>query len=418
MEKQVLATLLIANHEVRLVAAEFFNSRLNIIKTERVSCSGMDGMRIVDVNKVVLAIRQAADSVSEFISTPLTAVLLAVPSYRFKRETVSLSATIDNPEGRITADDIRQLYQRAQDLAVSSDLVCVNTVCNTYRLNGIIYRSMPLNEKGDLLEAEFDRLCADKMMVYSYAAAVEKAGLQIIDICLDAYASAKEMALFEQNLKNYVINMQLEMDNLNLGLIYNGRLMSCQMENIGYAAMAQAVSRRFGIPLENSVKLLFKYAHLDPVKIYDRPVYAFTRDENTYTITDKQLSETIAKPLQDMLNDCCQLCAPILAHDNVTVIVQGAGGDLDGIGPALSHCFEKPVKVYCPETLGVRSPGWTVCLGMFYAYLDQSDMHQQQGSAVDEQAYAALIGSDRNNVVAEKNFTAKLKKILFMEPKK
>jgi len=418
VEKQVLAALSIANHEVRLVVGEFFNSRLNIIKTERVACGGLDGLRIVDTSKVIVAVRQAAENAGEFIGTPITAVLLAVPSYRFKRETVSLSKTIDAPDRAITIQDVQELYRRAQDVSVSDDLVCVNTVCNTYRLNGIVYRKTPIGEKGDLLEAEFDLLCADKMTTYAYAGIVEKAGLQIIDICLDAYGAAKEMALFEQNLKSYVISMQLESDQLVLGLIYNGRLMSCQTEKVGYAAMAMAVAKQYGIPFDNCCKLLFKYAHLADDKSTDRPIYMWNRDDSTYSMSGRQLADTLAAPAQALLDDCYELCSPILAHENVTVTLLGAGADLDGLDTALSRRFEKPVKAYCPETLGVRSPGWTVCLGMFYAYLDQGMLHDQQVCSVDAVAYATQLKDSASGMPAEKNFTAKLKKLLFAEPKK
>lgn len=36
MDKQIFAALEIADHEVRLLVGEFFNTRFNIIKVERV----------------------------------------------------------------------------------------------------------------------------------------------------------------------------------------------------------------------------------------------------------------------------------------------------------------------------------------------------------------------------------------------
>ena len=112
MEKQVLAALSIANHEIRLVVGEFFNSRLNIIKTEQLACGGMDGLRIIDPDKVIVAIRQVVESASVFIGTPINAVLLSVPSYRYKRETITLAKTIDDPQRQINLSDIQELYDQ------------------------------------------------------------------------------------------------------------------------------------------------------------------------------------------------------------------------------------------------------------------------------------------------------------------
>jgi cell division protein FtsA len=40
-EKQIFAALEIADHEVRLIVGEFFNTRFNIIKVERVPVTGL-----------------------------------------------------------------------------------------------------------------------------------------------------------------------------------------------------------------------------------------------------------------------------------------------------------------------------------------------------------------------------------------
>lgn len=39
MDKQIFAALEVADHEIRLIVGEFFNTRFNIIKVERVNCN-------------------------------------------------------------------------------------------------------------------------------------------------------------------------------------------------------------------------------------------------------------------------------------------------------------------------------------------------------------------------------------------
>ena len=52
-----------------------------------------------------------------------------------------------------------------------------------------------------------DLLYADKEVVYAYARCIEKAGLEILDVCLDSYAMANEAAVFEQTVDKYVIQI-------------------------------------------------------------------------------------------------------------------------------------------------------------------------------------------------------------------
>lgn len=51
---------------------------------------------------------------------------------------------------------------------------------------------MPLGLRSASLKVETLVITTSKKVLYSYLTAVEKAGLDVIDITIDAYASAKE----------------------------------------------------------------------------------------------------------------------------------------------------------------------------------------------------------------------------------
>ena len=45
-DKQIFTAIEVADYEVRLIVGEFFNTRFNIIKVERVACDGFDGEKV------------------------------------------------------------------------------------------------------------------------------------------------------------------------------------------------------------------------------------------------------------------------------------------------------------------------------------------------------------------------------------
>ena len=237
-EKQILAALQIESNEVRLTVGEIYNTRLNALKKECVPCRGMDGLRIVDPKAVAAAIREATSNVEEVLGVSIQSVLLAIPAYRFKKETRTFSKVIESSDRRITANDIKDIYQRALAVNVGQDLEIVNVTSSVYRINGITYRKMPIGEQCDVLEAEVDLLCCDKMTTYDYAGVVEMAGLKIVDVCLDNYAVCKEAALFEQTMRNFVLLIGLEKQHTLFSLIYEGKIISSENENTGYETLA------------------------------------------------------------------------------------------------------------------------------------------------------------------------------------
>lgn len=412
-EKQILAALQIESNEVRLLVGEVFNTRLNILLQEVIPCKGLDGIRIIDQKAVAQAIRTAADNATAQLGTVLQGVLLSIPAYRFKRETRSFSKVIDAGDRKITKGDIQDVYKKALGVNVGGDVEVINITSNKYKTNGIVYRKMPIGEQCDVLEADVDLLCCDKMITYDYAAVVEQAGLDIIEVCLDNYAVAKEAALFEQTMKNYVLSIQLEKEHSMFSLIYDGKILSSENEGVGYASLAAPISEKYGLPEKNAMKLLLKYARLDQKNFNKRPLYSWTINGVTSTISDYELSETTKDTVEHLGNVYRSLCEQILQQENVTVIVSGEGTEISGIDKVLADRFNRPVKSYYPETLGARSGKWTVCLGMFYAYVDQNGLRALDASSVDLDAYSRNLSSRVNNEVHEEGFTARLKNILF-----
>ena len=70
-----------AGHEVRLIVGEFFNTRFNIIKTERTPVAGMEYDKVTNPKAIVEAINKAAANASKTIGAKIERVILCIPAY-------------------------------------------------------------------------------------------------------------------------------------------------------------------------------------------------------------------------------------------------------------------------------------------------------------------------------------------------
>ncbi len=412
-EKQILAALQIESNEVRLLVGEVFNTRLNVIKKAFTPCKGIDGIRIVDDKAVIAAIRKVVDEANAHLGVPLESVLLAIPSQRFKKETRTFSKVMNTADRRVTSEDIKEIYEKALSVNVGNDVIVVNTTSNIYRMNGITYRKMPIGEQCDVLECDLDLLCSDKLTAYDYISVVEQAGLKVIEICLDNYAVAKEAALLEQTMRNYVLSIQVERNHTVFSLIYNGKIFTSENEMIGYSSLSRPIAQRFGLPEKNADKLLTKYAQLDLTSFTNRPIYSWTLNGVNNSLSDRELYDSVIGAADALAEDYRSLCEAILSQDNVSVLLAGDGVEIQGLDKVLSEKFGKPVKCYYPETLGAREGKWTVPLGMFYAYVDLQNVTHNESASLDVNRYLSKMSSAMYNNVHEEGFTARLKNMLF-----
>ena len=65
--KQIFAGIEVADHEVRLVIGEFFNTRFNIIKVERVPCDGITYNEVINPEAVTAAVVTAVSDAKKMI---------------------------------------------------------------------------------------------------------------------------------------------------------------------------------------------------------------------------------------------------------------------------------------------------------------------------------------------------------------
>ena len=234
-KKRVYAAIEIADQEIRLIVLEIFEARYNVLRTERVACSGVDkNQKIVDESAIVTAIRQAITNAQAALGYRIERVLLAVPSVNVMRSSQKVRVQIEDGTKNIRLFHIQQGYKNAIQKRLNEDVEFVNANKVTYEVNGTVSQKLPLNQECVDFMMDVDVLYADKETIYSYARCVEQANLEILDLCLDSFAIGQETAALAQSTERVTIQIDLEQNHSTLALFSTGRLMTCTTLDFGY----------------------------------------------------------------------------------------------------------------------------------------------------------------------------------------
>ena len=386
---QILAALQIEENEIRIVVGEFYRDLFNIITRESIPCKGISEMRIVDEKTVINSIREISNTVSATMGTPLEKVLLCIPGYRAKKEKKNFDVLL--PGRVVNYSDISNIFKDSYKVNVGNDYEIINAACAYYKINGIIYPKMPIGEKSEMLSTEVDLICGDRLMTYDYVSVVEKAGLSVIDICQDGFASCKEAALFEQSFNNYVIDIYLEASHTVFSLIYNGRLFSNITVNTGYDELIKPIMTTYSLNYNDARRLLFRYGVFDKPTGEDRIINRWGSKNDPHTITYNDLQKTMFESCEKMVNDFYSCCSSIIQQEHVSIVITGYGSSLQDLDKVLTEKFQKTAKAYCPDMLGVRESKWAALLGMFYVYKDNKMVRNTNVNSVDMEIYKANL---------------------------
>ena len=415
-DKQIFASVEVADHEVRLVVGEFFNARFNIIKVERIPCFGITYDQVLDPDEISNALRKAAGSAKRTIGAEIKKVILAIPSYKTKKYSLRSTVDVSGIDGVITIQDVRNAIKKAESVNISKDYALIQTVCVKYIVNGIATRRIPIGEKCSQLSIDVDLLCADRKLAYDLVGCVENAGLQVLDIFPEVYAVGKEAALFERAVEKQIVVLKIERQSTVLGLFRKGRLTTAGVLPAGLGNLVSDCVDQYGVARSDAVELL-KYSIRFNQKVYtDNPVHIWSKDGETKTISEKQFVESIQKNVAQWVKDLIKTFEPILQAGPTTVIITGEGGETEGLSDLLSESLGCSVKCYIPETLGGRNAGLTAPLGLLYAYQDKLPITGYIDDSLDMDAFKKSVSyREKKKEIDSKEdtLTSKLKGLFF-----
>lgn len=415
--KQILAAIELADHEVRLIVGEFFNTRFNIIKVEKVPCFAVGYDSVIDPQMLTSAIQTALQNVQKMIGAKVNKVLLAIPAYRLKRYSVTSTVAVEGIDGTLTVKNIQEAIAKVEEIEIDPSLVKVQTTCVKYTVNGISTRRIPLGEKCSQVSVDIDLYCADRQFIFDLVGHVEASGLKVLDLFVDGYAIAKEAALFEQSVDQQVVVLKVERSSTSLSLFKNGRFMASTILPYGIGLLVEPIVEQYGLTSKVAVEL-FKYSvQLNHDKPTEYPIHIWSKQGQTMTLSEKQILDITHENLENWMKAIEKTCTPILQQGSATVIITGEGGETDGLDSLLAKRLNAKVKVYTPETLGARNAGLTACLGLFYAYQDKLPIVGIEEDSIDMQAFVKSVSyREKTEQNKEDTLTNKIK-VLFQEGK-
>lgn len=405
--KQVYASIFIDENELQILVSEFYNTRFNVLRVDKVKMDAIHNFQITDYDRFVEIIAKSIEYTSKKVGATIKKVILVLPAYNFKR--VPLRVSVIPNGGILTKKDIAKAVSSALRTKIDSNSIVVNANIIKYVINGIASRRMPEKEICDEALVDIDLLCADKQMAIDYVKATQDAGLEILDITLNNYSICKEAVLQENSLNRNIILLDIGNEHTYLSLLTKGKLNTSEIIYDGLNSIINYVYMSLGIPKEN-ISRLIKYNVDYNSEHKDDAVFAWGSDDNNHSITIKELSDAVKEPLNIYLDKILMMCKPILDADNTTFIIAGEGAKMKTLVDELAYKSNSEVKAYYPETIGIRDSSLCALFGSLFVYKEKAQINSLNVSCLDIAEYDKLVDLRIQDDESE-SITNKIKKL-------
>ena len=404
--KQIYVALELCENDLKILVAEYFNTRFNVLKVERKQTKAISDFRIIDKESLVNDIKSLVNSCSEKIGAKIEQVILVLPAYNYKRFPLRSKVVPDN--GVISKKDIARAITNSLRAKVDFDVMVINPMILKYTINGISTRRMPEKEICNEVDVDIDLLCADKDMTYDYVSAVEESGVKVLDICLNEYAIGKESSLFEESLKQNVICLDINRTCTYLSLFSKGKLISSEVVFDGLNTIINEIKIKYDIPLNDIAKLI-KYDVDYNAEYLDDIVYAYNSNGETRTISKRDINEISIRPINNLVDKLVTMCKPII-EQGATLFITGEGQQMSALVKRIKEESQCDLKSYYPDTIGVRDPSLTSLFGSLFAYKDKVSLNEISVSCIDLLEYDSHVEQKEIDTEGE-TITTKIKNL-------
>ncbi len=390
--KQIYATLELADHEVRLIVGEFFNTRFNIFQVVCIPCKGMSFQGILNTDQVLDAIQKALVQINEKLKIKIKAVITTLPSYRFKHLNSKQTVKIEGFDGSITAKDIQTAIKQAETLKYGDKYVRVQSSISRYTVNGVSSRKPPIGEHCSQLTVDVDMYYIDKHLAYDVANIIQQSGLKLMDIFVSGYAIAKEAALIEASLNKQIIVIDTQWQTTTLSQIFHGKLQNSVLFQGGLIDIVKPIMDKYHLKEEVVIELLKYGVEINKEIFSKNPIHMWKNENNELILlSEEEFMHNISPFIQKWIDNIANTCAPILKTCDSTVIVCGEAGEQRGFEKLLQKRLQVETRSYIPETLGGRDAKLSTCLGLFYAYQDKLPLYGEIDDSIDVDAFIRQV---------------------------
>ena len=315
-------------------------------------------------------IKAVVQEANEFLDGEIKAVGLTIPTIRSKLYQSNSSVSLSDHD-KISKDDIVKGLKLSAKFKKSHDeeVVCVIPV----RFNGDFGMSQvpPIGEASRNLIIDTLIITSQKQILYPYITAVEKSGLEVMDICINAFACAKE-AFDAVYLQEGALIIDMGYKTSTISFYKDGYLKYLTVCSVGGYNLTRAIAQHLQISMNQAETYKVKYGSLDYTVGQEDIIHTTELPDGRKDYTQKDFACILEEATVDILNVIKEKVGVIDNGQHYETLIVGGGGELELLDKVAGRILEGPVRVYRPDIIGIRDMAYVSAVGMIFYMSDRA----------------------------------------------
>ncbi|AME05379.1 cell division protein FtsA [Bacillus siamensis] len=363
---ELYVSLDIGTSNTKVIVGEMTDDSLNIIGVGNVPSEGLKKGSIVDIDETVHSIRKAFDQAERMVGFPLKKAIVGVNGNYIHIQDTNGVVAVSSENKEIHVEDVRRVMEAAQVVSVPHEQLIVDVVPKQFIVDGRDEITDPKKMLGVRLEVEGTLITGSKTILHNLLRCVERAGVEITDICLQPLAAGS--AALSKDEKNLGVAMiDIGGGSTTVAVFEQGHLKETAVIPLGGENITKDVSIGLRTSTEEAERVKKQFGHAFYDEASEDEVFEVTviGTNQKQSFTQQEIANIIEARVEEIL----EIAAAEIEHMGITdlpggFVLTGGQAAMPGVLSLAQEVLRHNVRVASPNYIGVRDPQYMTGVGL------------------------------------------------------
>ena len=380
--RKIYTSVDLGSDSIKILVAEIYNKKLNVLAVSNVKSSGIKKGLIVDANEILVSLREAISEIEGKLMITIDKVIASVPSYYSTFEIVTGEVDIDE-YGKITGLDVVKVLQKAVKSKLKMDRELVTIIPIYYIVDDKKNIKDPKNLIGKKLGVKAMMATTPSKNVQSIISIFQSLGIDVVDVNLGSIADYNE---FKNNTSDTGVSAVINIghDITTVSLFNKVIIINSEVIQIGGKNIDNDISYVFKLDKKDSSKLKenFAVAHKKFSRVNDVKE-AVTTNRDLISITQYDISQVVMSRLTEILKLAKKQTYLLTNREISYIIITGGTAELPGMSYLVEEIFGSNAKVGNIDTIGIRNNKYSTVSGLIKGINDKLESRDKEYTMID-----------------------------------
>ena len=369
--RKIFNSIDIGTDEVKLVTAELYNGKYNILCSTSVKTSGVRQGLIVNLVGITNSIKKCVRLAENKLGTKIDKVIAVIPSQNISFDIATEDGTVD---GKAIFNSIGNAIK--SKITNETEIVTTNPI--EYKLDNKTKVKDALGLKAKEISSRVVISSVPKKNVYSVVNILENLGIEVIDICFSSIGNYYAIKTPELDSK-VVAMVDIGEEKTNVAILNKGVMIKESILPFGGNVLDDEIAFNYKTKDADSRKIKEEFAVVNrKYADVDENYKCINRINQEVIINQYRLAEILEKKAVEMLKSIKNEINNLTKREIGYIIITGGITTMQGFNTIVEELFVRNATVMNLGIIGIRNNKYACSYGVIKYFVEKLDLREKK----------------------------------------